>query len=427
MKGGRPKLPRRLHLPSGRAVTLEARGAPAGARRRPGAPLFAEVFELGDRVGLAADKTAIALEELPLGDFHALRAVLAATGWIHEEPIEIECRNCGHPYRVSPSASMPLGPLRDGELGDRELDATLPFGEPIDVAPIERPGRDPVAEVVFAPRTAGEARPAFVALARPEIVIDAALVRALGLARLGDETDPAAIAELLAAASDEAWGDVGDAFLGSHYPARLFGLTHCPECGARNDVDAPYEREIAPSEPRRSTGDDEALPDAAGFAAEARAVFERWASDVPGEPVELVVDEGTPACDDGGEPLLGAYLPPVRGDERTPTRPASVTVYVRTFRAMWDEEGPYDWRAELEETIEHELEHHAGWLAGDDPMDDDERDAIATEAVRVHGKREIARQGASALAADVLGFWRRTWIVWVIAALLAIGFVVCAR
>lgn len=427
MSGGRAKLPRRLHLPSGRVVSLEARGAPAGERRRPDAPLFDEVFALADRVTLASDGRPVALDDLALSDFHALRAVLCATGWIHEEPIEIECRNCRRPYAVTPSAAMPLGPLRDGELGDGELDATAPFGEPIAIAPIEREGGPAIEEVVLEPRTAGEARPAFAALARRELTIDVGLVRALGVARLGDERDPEVIAELLAGASDDAWNDVGDAFLGSHYPPRLFGLTHCPECGARNDVDAPYEREVVPSEPRRQGDADEEIPPPEAFAAEARAIFERWAEDVPGDPVELVVDEGTPACDDGGELLLGAYLPPVKGDERTPTRPGSVTVYVRTFRAMWDEDGPYDWRAELEETIEHELEHHAGWLAGDDPMDDEERDAIAAEAVRVHGKREIARQGASALATDLLGFWRRTWIVWVVAALLAVGFVVCAR
>src|SRR4051812_45564168 len=36
---------------------------------------------------------------------------------------------------------------------------------------------------------------------------------------------------------------VADAFLATHYVARLGSVVLCGECGARNDVDAPYERE----------------------------------------------------------------------------------------------------------------------------------------------------------------------------------------
>ena len=57
-----------------------------------------------------------------------------------------------------------------------------------------------------------------------------------------------------------------------------------------------------------------------------------------------------------------------------PERPAEVTIFYRTFRAMWNEEGGYDWEAEIRETIEHELEHHVAFLTGDDPMDEAERD-----------------------------------------------------
>ncbi|MBF5066225.1 hypothetical protein G6O45_23615, partial [Salmonella enterica subsp. enterica serovar Istanbul] len=63
---------------------------------------------------------------------------------------------------------------------------------------------------------------------------------------------------------------------------------------------------------------------------------------VPGEAVELVVEGGTPAVDEGGEPLLGSYVPPHPGDAGAPSRAPVVTVYYRTFRATWDEDGAYD-------------------------------------------------------------------------------------
>jgi hypothetical protein len=83
---------------------------------------------------------------------------------------------------------------------------------------------------------------------------------------------------------------------------------------------------------------------------------------------------------------------------------------------MWDEDGAYDWEAELRETIEHELEHHLSYLAGDDPVDEAERQDIADEAERIVGRREIARQGVRALGADFAGFLRKTWPIWIVLA-----------
>jgi len=409
-------------LPSGRTLEVTAEGDPRRATRRRGEPLFAEVFALEGTVKLAEGGWPVAPSDLALVDFHALRAVLTACGYLAEDAIEIACRNCGVPFEVEPCALLPLGPFKDGELGDAELDRVAPPGEAHPIAPVEGGGD----VVVFAPRTAGEARPLFAALAAPDLAFDAEVVRAMGVASLGAARDPAEIAELLGRCSDASFADVGDAWLATHYSPRLFGLAACPSCGARNDVDAPYERELEPSDPRSAGSSDGAPPTLDELDAEARAIFDE-ATHAPGEPVVLVVEGGTPACDDGGEPLLGSYVPPVRGDERGPSMPATVTVYHRTFVAMWEEDGPYDWRAELEETIEHELEHHEGYLLGDDPMDDDERAAIAAEAVRLHGRKEIARQGARDVAADVGGFLRRTWPLWVIAVGLAIASVYCGR
>ena len=51
----------------------------------------------------------------------------------------------------------------------------------------------------------------------------------------------------------------------------------------------------------------------------------------------MVIEEGTSAVDDGGDPLLGSYVPPDPGDASMPSRAPLVTIYYRTFRAVWDE------------------------------------------------------------------------------------------
>jgi hypothetical protein len=139
---------------------------------------------------------------------------------------------------------------------------------------------------------------------------------------------------------------------------------------------------------------------------------------VPGEPAQLVIEGGVAAVDDGGEPLLGSYVPPHPGHSDTPTQSPLVTVYYRTFRAMWDEDGPYDWEDELTETIEHELEHHIAFLRGDDPTDDEERAVIRNEAARIVGRREVGRRAIVELGASWTDFLRRTWPLWVLALLL---------
>jgi hypothetical protein len=136
---------------------------------------------------------------------------------------------------------------------------------------------------------------------------------------------------------------------------------------------------------------------------------------MPGEPVELVVEGGTPAVDDGGEPLLGSYVPPHPGDAGMPSRSPVVTVYYRTFAAMWNEDGAYDWDDELVETIEHELEHHVSFMRGDDPTDDEERAVIRDEAVRIVGRREAGRRAIEGFGASWLDFFRRTWPLWLLA------------
>jgi hypothetical protein len=106
---------------------------------------------------------------------------------------------------------------------------------------------------------------------------------------------------------------------------------------------------------------------------------------------------------------------------------AEIALYYRTFRAIWDEEGPYDWVAELRDTIEHEFEHHVGWRIGHDAMDDDERAEIDDERVRRIGKTATVNQGLGQLCADVHDFITRTWPIWAIVALATIAMITCGR
>jgi hypothetical protein len=152
-----------------------------------------------------------------------------------------------------------------------------------------------------------------------------------------------------------------------------------------------------------------AVPSFDAFADRAQAIAEPMLAATPGEKVLLVVEAGTPAVDDGGEPLLGSYLPGAGG------LPPTVTVYYKTFCAIEADEGPYEWEEELEETIEHELEHHLYFLKGDDPMDAAERAEIEREALRVVGKKEAARREMASFGESLLDFAKRTWPLWLIA------------
>jgi hypothetical protein len=362
------------------------------------------------------------LTKLALRDFHALRAISTRLGWLSEETIELACRNCGEEVPFAPCAALELGPFVDGELDDPELDRTLDLTR---AHPIP-----PVGDVRLRDVTVAEAAALHRALRRRRLVVSDRVVRAMGIESLGPERDPRRIAGALERCPDAAWGAIGNLFLEAHYPPRLCATLLCPKCGARNDVDAPYDREFDAWE-----GDEEgarsnaaSFPDFDAFGERARELFETLAGSgaAHGTSVRLVVEAGVAACDDGGETLLGSYVPP-GGDPSAPVGAAEITVYYRTFRAIWDEEGSYDWEEELERTIEHELEHHVGWHVGHDPMDDEERAAIARERARLVGRTATVRENLAALRADVLGFIARTWLIWLIVAFASVAIIVCGR
>jgi hypothetical protein len=79
--------------------------------------------------------------------------------------------------------------------------------------------------------------------------------------------------------------------------------------------------------------------------------------------------------------------------------------------------------------VEHELEHHAGWRVGHDAMDDEERDEIVRERVRIVGRRAAAANVTGALGAfagDLRSFIAHTWPLWLIVAVAA-AVTLCSR
>lgn len=446
------ELPCTLTLPSGARVKLLRTGSGPIEEHEAeeGAPLFSEIIDLFDgevkleskMVATAGRRTRppnrvtgrIDVRDLSLADFHVVRAVLTKAGFVHEEEVEIDCHNCGDVLVVRPCEGLEIGPWEDGELDDPELDRTAELGVPIDIAPIPIPspsGAGRVGEartVTLAPRTVREAMPLFAALSKDPLDIDEAVVRAMGVSAIGDISEPRRIAQLLAECDDAAFDSVTSNFLAAHYPLRLACDVFCAKCNARNTIDAPVLREFCVGVARQRDARDEdddsehpPLPPLEEFVELAHAIAEPLIAAIPGEKAELIIESGTPAVDDGGEPLLGSYVPPPPKDAPVPTRPPTVTIYYRTFEAIEREEGRFDWEAELRETIEHELEHHVFFLRGDDPMDEEEHAEIDREAVRVIGRKEATRRTLATFGESIADFFSRAWpLVLMGAAVLAI-------
>ncbi len=411
--------PARFTLPSGRRVRATLRSNPPAA---PSSPTIAASFDwLALALELRADDgSALPVEDLALADGQLVRALAHRAALIAEPEQRAPCHNCGAPIVVVPSIAFEPGPYLDDELGDPELDALLDFERAHAVPPIATP-LGLARFVRLAPRRVGDLGP----LAKGRSVrVTPAVVTALGIVALGRARRAADIAHALARASDDAWLAVLDRWERAHYPARLQAEVRCASCSARNTFAVPALREldaIAPPVAAEPVTEPAAgFPSHDAFASMVRRhkleVFARLG--VRG--LRVVVDEGVPACDDGGEPLLGSYEPFTIGLDGESTGAPEVRLYWRTFVAE-HRLGEFDVEAEVRETIEHEVTHHLHHLSGHDPLDDEERAAIARDRARVVGRRELVRREARGMIQDLAGFVRHAWPFLALLALAALA------
>ncbi len=489
------KLPKVVHLPSGRrvrlsdAAVLRARGDSDGvtrvessrnARKRPvdqspeirdderSGP-FAEALGVLSAEGVLATDEGAPLDVLSLSvrDVHVLRALVTWAGHAREEVAEFSCENCSAPFAVAPSTLLEVGPFVDGELSDPELDAPFPFGEPLPIPKIllpasrilsrrgarrapplatgsqantdpgarraPSPGRRPAAArsaetITFAERTGEDARALFRTAAAlipgraRALRVTPAVVLGMGVVALGAERRTTVLAEALMDASNAAWAKVLEHWHDAAYPRRLFAVHRCASCGARNDLDVPLARELErehASFPRaRSAAARRPFPDLDTFEAMVREHADRIYAARGVRNIDLFVDADVPHVDEGGEPLLGSYLPGGVDEDTGIPRAPEIRIYYRTFKSEVQADPDFDVEGEIHETIDHELEHHLNHLSGADPLDEEEHATIEEEEARRVGSREILRRNRRAAAASVTGFLRTTWPI-LIALLIA--------
>ncbi len=403
------EIPRELTLPSGVRIEVDGACLQAAARvARAGAPI-ARAFEVLGTPGALRrrDGNPLVWSELSLRDAHALRAVVTRCGLFDEAARELPCMNCGEVLRVVASSAFEPGPLLDGELDDPDLDAPFAFSERHAIPAIFTP--DGIARGIrLAPRTVADV--ALLAQARAPLSLSRAVVVALGVVALGRSRKAGDIARALGRADDRAWTAIATLWEAAHYSRRLTAHVRC-SCGARNELPVPSDRELdavappfLPDEPGRAPP---GFPSEETFASWVRAAKRRVFAEARVRNVPVIVDYDVPACDDGGEPLLGCYTPPSGPDATLPSAQApEVRIFYRSFLEQARVDSSFDVRAEIEETVEHEIEHHLHFLRGDDPMDDEERAVIAAEHVRIVGRSELTRRALGALGSELVGFFR---------------------
>lgn len=402
----------RLSLPSGTLATLvEARAIAAASEVPSSSGLMGHLamLRVPGVLTLRRGEGEVDLDDLPLAELHVLRVALVQLGAVDEPPLRLPCFNCEEEVSVAPSAEVELAPFRDGELDDPELDEPFDFASAHPLPPV-RVGRALARSVRLSPRTVGEAG----ALLRrdPEAPLDLtpAVVSAMGVTALGKERRASALAKALAGASPEAWDALCERWERAHGHARLVAAARCPSCGARNDVPAPAQRELSgpPGEGVRRASS-ASFPDGDALERLVRRHADELYARRRIRNVDLIVDEGVPEVDDGGEPLLGCYTPPHVDPELGIDRPPEIRLFARSFRAEVELDPTFDLEGEIRETIDHELEHHENFLRGEDPLDDEERAAIAQDRRRLVGRRESVRRGLRAVADDAVGFLRVGW------------------
>lgn len=371
------------------------------------------------------DGQAFDVQGLSLRDVHVLRAFLLHAGVVPDEQIEVSCENCEKKFQVKPSTLFEPSPFIDGDLSDPDLDA--PFDhDKVHKIPRVLVGKERARTIRIAARTVRDVLPLWHAEVAAEVQLTPAIVIAMGITALGRERRASVIAEALMHASPQAFRAIADLVYQAHYSPRLVGAYRCVECGARNDLEVlsvgeiPYDTTETQRQTRR------VFPDVETFERLVREAGKRIYRQRGVRNIDLIVDDGVPACDDGGEPLLGCYTPGHPDDLTGEPLGPEIRIFYRTFQVACRDEPGFDMRGEIDETIDHEVTHHLHFLAGDDPLDDEEHDAIVEENVRRIGKREAARRAGRAISEDVGGFFRTAWPLLLVAFLATwLGFFRC--
>ena len=91
-------------------MTLRRRLPPPRATPRAeedGGPLFSDDVALFDNeVECVSPDGPLDVRDMPLGDFHVVRTVLAKVGLLEDHEVVIDCHNCSASLTVHPSARV---------------------------------------------------------------------------------------------------------------------------------------------------------------------------------------------------------------------------------------------------------------------------------------------------------------------------------
>ena len=359
---------RRVWLPSGRRVLVRIDAQAPKAQPSKERGLFADMLALlaSDRFVVETEKPTVRIdvERLSLRDFHVLRDVAVRAKLIPSEPEIIPCDNCDTELRFDP-ASLPIADLDDryeGEDPAEEISAALP--DAVDIG-----GRS-CKRVRMKPVTVADARPLWRQLGKNKpFQITPKLLASMGVLALeGNGASPLADLRLVARAftdaPDASWSVVEETFLALAYPPRAIATIVCPSCETVHDMEVPWPRELEPGQYHPRRGDDAPFPTATDFEARAKRIADATFRMMNAGGLTLRIELGVPEVDSGGVPMLGSYTPESRDDGGTDF---VVRVYYRTFERAFRDDTSFDWEHELDETIEHEAQHHLYYLSGHDP------------------------------------------------------------